>query len=405
MKIKLKYVVTILLIIVIGVIAYSFIPTKGKDKKDTESVNVDYGKLDEIVFNVKTAKVIRGDLIERISANGIVKANKELDVVSNVNGIITALNIYDGKVVKKNSLLVKLDDREARLAVKDAQDKIIAAKVEYGLLTRESTLDTTKNEAAEKIKVKISNLDKKFRNGLIDKNSYLKKKNDLDMKLIFTGAKRNDLFLNKSGYSAAINSLNRAKLNLAYTEIRAPFNGIIGDVNLVVGEHITANSKLFKLFDTYNLKLYVNVLENEIDKIKIGNVAQIKINAIPNTTFKGKVMFVNPYVDPETKTAQVIISIKNKDNRIKPGMYAKANIEAKRLNNKILVPKEALLVRDKRNLVFTVEDSLAKWKYVDIGEQNDKYIEIIKGVKVGADVIVKGQFNLAHDARVKVIDN
>jgi len=129
MKIKLKYVVTILLIIVIGVIAYSFIPTKGKDKKDTESVNVDYGKLDEIVFNVKTAKVIRGDLIERISANGIVKANKELDVVSNVNGIITALNIYDGKVVKKNSLLVKLDDREARLAVKDAQDKIIAAKV------------------------------------------------------------------------------------------------------------------------------------------------------------------------------------------------------------------------------------------------------------------------------------
>lgn len=405
MEIKLKYVITIIIIITLGVIAYSLIPVKIGDKKESENVNVDYGKLDEIVFNVKTAKVISGDLIERISANGIVKASKELDVVSSINGIIEKLNVYDGKVVKKNSLLVKIDDREAQLAVKDAQDKIIAAKVEYGLLTRESTSDTTKNEAAEKIKIKINNLDKKFNNGFVDKKSYLKKKNDLDMELIFTGAKKNDLLLNKSGYSSAINLFDRAKLNLAYTEIRAPFNGIIGDVNLVVGQHITANNKLFKLFDIYNLKLYVNVLEDEIDKIKIGNVAQIKINAISNTTFKGHVMFVSPYIDPETKTAQVIISIKNRDNRIKPGMYAKANIEAKRLNDKILLPKEALLVRDKRNLVFTVEDSLAKWKYVDIGEQNDKYIEIIKGVNVGDDVIVKGQFNLAHNAKVKVIDN
>ncbi len=404
MKIKLKYIVTVLLLIALGVIAYSSISTKVDDKKDTENVNVDYGKLDEIIFDVKTVKVIKGDLIERITANGTIKANKELDVVSKINGIIKELNIYEGKSVKKNDLLIKLDDREVQIAVKEAQDKLIEAKVEYFLLSKESPTDTAKNAAAEKIKKQMQILEDNFNKGLIIKNDYLKKKSDLDMKLIFAGARRNDLILNKSGYSRAINSIERAKLNLAYTEIRAPFNGVLGDVNLVVGQHITSNTKLFKLFDIFNLKLYVNVLEDEIDKIKIGNVAQIKINAIPNTEFTGKVIFVSPYVDSETKTAQAIISIKNKDNRIKPGMYAKASIEVKRLNNRILVPKEALLVRDKRNLVFTVEDSLAKWKYVDIGEQNDKYIEILKGVKVGDDVIVKGQFNLAHDARVKVMN-
>lgn len=402
MKIKLKYVVTALVIIALGIIAYSFIPASNKDKKAYKNVNMDYGKLDEIVFNVKTAKVIKGDLIKKISANGIVKADKELDVVSNINGIIKKINIYEGKYVNKNDLLIKLDDRELKISVKEAQDKLIEAKVEYGFLTKEAPVDTAKNAAAEKIRKEIKILDEKFKNGLIDKKNYLKEKDDLDMKLIFTGARRNDLILNKSGYSRAINSLDRAKLNFAYTEIRAPFNGVIGDLNLVVGQHITANSKLFKLFDIYNLRLYVNVLEDEIDKIKVGNIVSIKINAIPGKEYFGKVIFVSPYVNPESKTGTVVIRIKNKDKRIKPGMYANANIEVKRLHNRILIPKEALLVRDKRNLVFTVEDSLAKWKYVDIGEQNNKYIEILKGVNVGDNVIVKGQFNLAHDAKVRV---
>ena len=365
---------------------------------------MNYGKLDEIIFDVKTAKVIKGDLIKKISANGIVKADKELDVVSNINGIIRKINIYEGKFVSKNDLLLKLDDRELKISVKEAQDKLIEAKVEYGFLTKEAPVDTAKNAAAEKIKKEIKALDEKFKNALINKKDYLKKKDELDMKLIFTGARRNDLILNKSGYSRAINSLDKAKLNLAYTEIRAPFRGVIGDFNLVVGQRITANSTLFKLFDIYNLRLYVNVLEDEIDKIKVGSSAKIKINAIINTEYTGRVIFVSPYIDPETKTGKVVIQIKNKDKRIKPGMYANASIEVKRLHDRILIPKEALLVRDKRNLVFTVEDSLAKWKYVDIGAQNDKYIEILKGVSVGDDVIVKGQFNLAHDAKVKVVN-
>ncbi len=402
MKIKLKYVVTALVIIVLGIIAYSFIPTSNKDKKEFKNVSMDYGKLDEIIFNVKTSKVIEGDLIEKISANGTVKADKELDVVSNIKGIIEKINIYEGKYVNKNDLLIKLDDREQVIAVKEAQDKLIEAKVEYGFLTKEAPSDTIKNKKAERIENEIILLEKKFKDGNISESEYNKRKNDLDMKLIFTGAKRNDLILNKSGYSRAINMFDRAKLNLSYTEIKAPFSGVIGDFNLVVGQHITANSKLFKLFDIYNLRLYVNVLEDEIDKIKVGNIVSIKINAIPGKEYFGKVIFVSPYVNPDTKTGTVVIRIKNKDKRIKPGMYANANIEVKRLHNRILIPKEALLVRDKRNLVFTVEDSLAKWKYVDIGEQNDKYIEILKGVNAGDNVIVKGQFNLAHDAKVKV---
>ena len=125
MKIKLKHILLLLLIIVLGFIAYSFIPKKENDKKPNKNVNMDYGKLDEIIFDVKTTKVLKGDLIKTVSSNGIVRANKELEIVSNINGIITSVNIYEGKYVSKNDLLVKLDDREYEIAMKEAQDKLI----------------------------------------------------------------------------------------------------------------------------------------------------------------------------------------------------------------------------------------------------------------------------------------
>ena len=402
MKKKIKIFAGLIFIFLLGIIVYPYIINKNENSGNGIDPQMDYGSLDEIVFDVKTEKVKTGDLILSVTANGIVKANKELDVMSNINGTITDVYIYEGKWVAANDLLLKLDDREYKIALKEAKDKLIEAKVEYGFLTKEAPVDTAETDVVQKINEELKKLETMYKNGQIEKDKYLKKKDELETKLLFTGAKRNDLILNKSGYSRAINALEKAKLNLSYTEIRAPFAGVVGDFNLVVGQHITSNKPLFKLFDINTIKLYVNVLEDEINKIKRGNSVRIEINALPGKEYVGKVIYVSPFINPDNKTGKVIIKIKNVDGKIKPGMFANAKIEVERLKNRILVPKEALLVRDRRNLVFTVQDSLAKWKYVKIGKQNDKYIEILSGVSPGEDVIIKGQYNLAHDAKVRV---
>jgi len=402
MKIPSKIIYLIISVIVLAFIIYLFLPDETENENRENSSNVDYNKLDEIIFNVKTEEIIEGDLVQKIIANGIVRANKELEVTSNINGTISKIDAFEGKHVNTNELLVELDDREYKINLREAEERIIEAKVNYGFLIKDAPKETSKSEEQIAIEKELEELEIKYKDSQLGENEYLKKKDELEMKLIFTGAKREELILNKSGFNAALNEIDRARLNLEYTKIKAPFGGVIGNFDLVVGQRIASGETLLKLFSTNTMNIDINILESELNKIKIGNSVDIEIPAIPNEKFAGKVSKISPYIDTENRTSRVVISIKNKDSKIKPGMFARVLIASKKFSNKILIPKEALLVRDKRNLVFTVEDSLAKWKYVDIGEKNDQYIEIIKGVDIGEKVIIEGHFNLAHDSKVKI---
>ncbi|NMB82520.1 MAG: efflux RND transporter periplasmic adaptor subunit [Ignavibacteria bacterium] len=402
MKIKSWVPITIALIVII-VLVIILLPGNGEDNNEGRDANVNYEKLDDVVFDVTTKPVIKGDLLLYVNANGIVRAMEELELTANISGIINAINIYEGKLVKKGELLISLDDREYEIALNDAIARVTDAKVEYGFLVRESSNDTTVSPKAKEFLEQLNKLEKDYVEGKIDEAKYNDLKNELDMKLIFTGAKREEVIQSKSGLTGAINAYKRAKLNYEFTKINSPFNAVVGDFDLVTGQRISAGQKLCRLFNISNLRIDIGVLENDIPKIKVGGTAKIEIPSLEQETFYGRIVYISPYVDKETKTCKVTVQIQNIADRIKPGMFAKVMLEASNLKNRILIPKEALLVRDKRNLVFVVEDNLAKWKYVQIGRQNDQYIEIIEGVNPGENVIVEGQYTLAHDARVKVI--
>jgi len=402
MKIKLWVSLAVVSVIAL-IVALTFFKDGSNDGLKDENANVNYDKLDEVVFDVKTEKIKRGDLILYVNANGIIRASEELEIAANINGIINTLNIYEGKFVKKGDLLIGLDDREYEIALNDAVARVTDAKVEYGFLVRESSNDTTVNPKVKEFVEQLNQLEKDFAVGKIDEARYNDLKNELDMKLIFTGAKREEVIQSKSGLTSAINAYKRAKLNYEYTKIISPFNGIVGDFDLVIGQRINAGQKLCKLFNNNSLKIDIGVLENDVTKISIGSRAKVNVPSLAGEEFNGRVVFISPYVDKETKTCKVTVQLQNISNKLKPGMFASVMLETNNLQNRVLIPKEALLVRDKRNLVFVVENNLAKWKYVQIGSQNDQFIEVKEGVEPGEDVIVEGHYTLAHDAKVKVV--
>lgn len=404
MKISKKTIYITIVIIILIVTAFIVIPREEESAADENNKSVNYGKLDEIVFSVKTDRAIVDDLIIKISANGIIRANKELEVSSNISGVINTINIYEGCFVKKNDLLIQLDNGEYEIAYNEAEDQMMTAKVEYGLLKKDLPKDSTSIKNADIYYEKLADLEIAFKKNEISKDEYDKRKDEIDMKIIFTGAKREEYIRNKSGVTRASNNRKKAELNLQHTMIRAKYDGVVGDFDLVEGTRINAGDKLCKLFQSNIMRIDVNILENEIDKIKLGNVVEIEIPAIPNEKFQGKIKRISPYINSENGTCKVEVRIDNYEQKIKPGMFAKVLIETNTLKSRLLVLKEALLVRDKRNLVFVVEDSLAKWKYVKLGADNEKYIEILDGVKKDDDVIISGHYNLAHDSKVKVIE-
>lgn len=401
MKIK-TWMAGVITLFIIGLVVWLVMPEK-LDHAEDNIANINYDKLDEVVFDVVTKPVEKGDLLLYINANGIIRAAEELEITANINGIINSLNVYEGKVVSKGELLIGLDDREHELALTDAKAKVTDARIEYGFLIKEVAADKTENPEAAQIENQIVELEEKYKTKKIDEKQYDEIRNELDMRLLFSGAKREEVVLNKSGLTTAINSYKRAKLNFEYTKIIAPFNGIVGDFDLVKGQRINSGQKLCRLFNNSALRIDVGVLETDVAKININGSAKVEIPSVPGQTFTGKVVNVSPFIDKETKTCKVTIQIQNSSNKLKPGMFVKVNIETSNLRNRVLIPKEALLVRDKRPLVFVVEDGLAKWKYIDIGEQNDEFIEVLSGVESGENVIVEGQYTLAHDAKVKVI--
>ena len=402
-KISKKTAFVLLLLIAVVVIVYAFLPASGNEETAVDDSRINYGKLNEVIFNVRTDIVKRGNLILSISGNGLVKAGRELDLVSNISGFVDNVFIYEGKKVNKGDLLIKLDDSEQKISLSESEVNLTNAKIEYGFLSKEIPSGMSQVKA-DSISELIKQLDEKFSLGEINKNSYLSKKEELDLALIFTGAKRDEVILNKSGLTNAINAMNKAKLNLAYTEIRAPFSGVVADFNLVERQRINAGEKIFKLLDIDKYKIEVGVIESEIANIKNKSEVVVKLNSLPGAIFKGRVLYINPLIDSETKTCRVTILVPNNDSRVKPGMFANVLIENQILKDKLLIPKDALLVRDKRDLVFVTDGDLAKWHYVDIGNQNEEYIEILKGVAAGDSVIVNGHYNLAHDAKIKIVN-
>ena len=166
---------------------------------------------------------------------------------------------------------------------------------------------------------------------------------------------------------------------------------------------------MMNLLDLSTLLVDVEILENETVRIAVGQRARVLPAGLPGTEFTGAVVTMNPLVDPKSKTMKVTIALcdghqraGNPQSALLPGMFATVHIETEVRPHRLLVPRSALLVRDERPLVFTVDRGRAKWHYVETGEANDEVIEIRSGIVPGDTVIVEGHYTLAHDAPVSI---
>jgi RND family efflux transporter MFP subunit len=391
---------------------------KREEQKDSSSSSVEETlSTSAIAVPVEAATIKRGKLIQRIMTNGIAKAVRKVAFQAEVEGILMSLKVKEGQSVRANELLAKIDDTDYKLEVATAEEARVKALADYALMQMsESSLTASPSsqkdiEIISSAKIKWEEAEGNYKKGLISREELERTRKEYDLTRIMAGLSREQVTSSQVGLKRAEVALEIARRNLAKTEIRAPFSGIVTDVEAVEGEMITRGKNLLKLVDLSTIKLEAKVLESEIGLIEAGREAQVVFPAYPDKSFVGKISAISPMVDSDTKTCTVMIHLANPEKLIKDGMYAQVRIDSQIFENRLLVPQEAILEREGRKLIFLVENKRSKWVYIRTGVENEEYAEILSEndgvplmVKEGDLVVTSGHYTLAHDALVRVVN-
>jgi Cu(I)/Ag(I) efflux system membrane fusion protein len=184
--------------------------------------------------------------------------------------------------------------------------------------------------------------------------------------------------------------------------VLAPAGGIVQDLGAREGAQISPGTSLFTLVDLWSVWVMAEVPEDQLGWIGTGRAAKVRISAYPREEFEGRVDFIYPGVNPETRTVRARLSVPNTALKLKPGMLAEVTIFGGPKREVLLVPSEAVIRSGTRNVVL-VADGPGKFRSVpvEVGMEGNGKTEVLAGLNVGEQVVVSGQFLLDSEANLR----
>ena len=346
----------------------------GGDRGDLPEVSATTTFGTDVAIPVGGAEVVLDTLVVSVSAAGEAAAWLESKVLAQVEGIAQRIPVRENQAVRSGQTLMALDTIDLALDVRDAEANLAQAQATY----RQRTLFDDQIEDPE------------------------------------VRAERQRVARAQSGLDQAEVALERAQLQLTRSRVAAPFAGRVANLLVSQGHRVRVGDELMTIVDIDPIKVEVQVLEAEVGHLAAGRVAQVTFAAFTDEKFIGRIETINPVIETDSRTARVTVRIPNPNGRILPGMYARVSLEARRYPDRILVPRSAVLERDRRTMLFVYDgderSGLAKWNYVTTGLENDSLVEILDNpdtemVQPGQIVLIDGHYTLIHDAVVRLDEN
>lgn len=370
-------------------------------------------KVEAAPIPVKVDKAFLGDLVMTLKSPGEAYTEKRIAMKAEVGGVVKSLYAGEGRHVREGDLLVELDDREYRLNLErlEAQRLRLLSELflERQFSVAEEPLAPSIGDKLAKAQAGYDRAAEGFKAGVASQADLEKAQAALELALIEAGRKKDEVQAATKGLTQAEVDIKIARLALEKTRVRAPFAGIITDIKLSAKERLDAGRELFTLVDISRIKVKAKVLESEVGKVVAGREVDLRFSAFPGRSFRGRIEAVSPVIDPADKTCGVHVAMDNPSEEIKPGMHAEVEFPTEIFAGRLLVPQQAILVRGGRKLVFAVEGDTAKWRYVEVGLENERFAEVLPGkepgwgVQAGDTVIVEGHITLAHDTKVSIV--
>jgi RND family efflux transporter MFP subunit len=170
------------------------------------------------------------------------------------------------------------------------------------------------------------------------------------------------------------------------------------------GALVSPSTPIVTIVHTARVKIVANVLEKDIPLLKPGMKAKIQAETYPERIFEGKVAQINSALELSTRTLQVEFYIPNSQRLLKPGMFAKLEVLLSEKPQTLIIPREAVIQTGGEPSVFVVEGNQALRRPIATGYEQDQMVEVLRGLKEGDKVVVKGQYSIKDRSTVKVIE-
>ncbi len=399
-RVRSWHVAALVLVLAVGgLLLYAFWPVLTGQEEATRPENVQASAPPVAVEAVVVQPV---DFPLRAEATGTLAPWRQTEVSAEISGRVVERRVDEGDRVAAGQVLVVLDDAEARLALAEAEAALLKARSEYAVqLSQSGTAGIDSTRLAE-ARQAWQAAQEAYARGEIDEAALDAARQRYEALLLLSGAQREAVRRVVTGLAEAEQRVARARLQLNRARIRAPFAGRVADLQVEVGQHVGPGQVLMRLLDDRRMKVEVDVLEADLVHIRSGASAWVRLPALGDTVVAGVVHTVNPRIDPKTGAGRVTVAVPNPEGRLLAGMFAYVALETRTLPDRLVVPAEAVLVRQGRDLVFVIRNGRAQWTYVTTGPRSGDHVVLLDGVAPGDTVAVSGHHALAHDAPVEV---
>lgn len=308
---------------------------------------------------VETATPTRGDIIAVYSGTAPIEAFADATVIAKVGGEVRDILVEEGDDVTNGDVLARLDGDRLRLEMEQAEANLRKLQRNYQ-----------------------RNVDLKGR-GLISAGDFEKIQYEME---------------------ALQATFDLATLELGYTDIRAPIDGVISERFIKVGNTIDINAPTFQVTSLEPLISYLHVPEREYRRIDPGQDAVIQIDALAGSEFEATVSRVSPVVDPDTGTFKVSIEVSDPSRRLKPGMFGRINVVYDMHADAMQIPRSAIVEEAGQSAVFVIEDNVAERRVIRTGYAEGGQIEVLEGLDETEAFVIVGQTSLKNGAKVSIIN-
>lgn len=382
---------------------------------------------EEVIVSVRVAKAERQPIAQEITALGTIFPRKEATVSAKIAAPIKTMPLVRNKPVREGDVIATLESRDLQAQRAEAANALQEAKLNQRGLTS-GTIPQTNAQDQKTLRDALANLANaravyERRKVLFDQGGISKKdldaselamtsaENDLRLaestaRLHTTATQPNDLAVAASRVAQAEQRLATLDSQVSYSIIRAPFAGVITDQFQFEGEFASPGGKLFTIGDVSEVIVKAPVADTVAAQLKVGETAKILPQESPGEELTGVISLVSNGSDPQSRTVEVWVNLKNEGGRLRSNSAAKVVLATSKTEDAVVVPDAAVTLdatNGNEGKVMVVDDeSVAHETKVTVGIRTLDRVEITSGLKGGETVVVEGSYALPDGSKVKI---